>query len=108
MKFLPTLGLAGCCLLLHACILAPGQHMKTGELNDKQSATGSRYQLIPITPKLIAMDRASALSPGVDSNLTAYRPDSYRIGPGDSLYITVWEHPELTSPAGSQQQTAAN
>jgi polysaccharide export outer membrane protein len=108
MKFLPTLGLAGCCLLLHACILAPGQHMKTGELNDKQSATGSRYQLIPITPKLIAMDRASAIAPGVDPGLTAYRPDPYRIGPGDSLYITVWEHPELTSPAGSQQQTAAN
>lgn len=108
MKFLPTLGLAGCCLLLHACILAPGQHMKTGELNDKESATGSRYQLVPITPKLIAMDRASTVAPGIDPALTAYRPDSYRIGPGDSLYITVWEHPELTSPAGSQQQTAAN
>jgi polysaccharide export outer membrane protein len=108
MKFLPTLGLAGCCLLLQACILAPGQHMKTGELNDKESATGSRYQLVPITPKLIAMDRASAVAPEIDPALTAYKPDSYRIGPGDSLYITVWEHPELTSPAGSQQQTAAN
>ncbi|NID03399.1 capsular biosynthesis protein [Luteibacter jiangsuensis] len=82
--------------------------MKTGELNDKESATGSRYQLVPITPKLIAMDRASAVAPDIDPALTAYKPDSYRIGPGDSLYITVWEHPELTSPAGSQQQTAAN
>ncbi|NID14569.1 capsular biosynthesis protein [Luteibacter yeojuensis] len=82
--------------------------MKTGELNDKESATGSRYQLVPITPKLIAMDRASASAPMIDPALTAYKPDSYRIGPGDSLYITVWEHPELTSPAGSQQQTAAN
>jgi polysaccharide export outer membrane protein len=108
MKLLPFLGLAGCCLVLHACVLAPGQHMKTGELNDKQSATGSRYQLVPITPKLIAMDRASASAASVDPALVAFRPDSYRIGPGDSLYITVWEHPELTSPAGSQQQTAAN
>jgi polysaccharide export outer membrane protein len=108
MKFLPTLGLAGCCLLLNACILAPGQHMKTAELNDKESATGSRYQLIPITPKLIAMDRASARVAGIDPSLTSYLPDPYRIGPGDSLYITVWEHPELTSPAGSQQQTGAN
>ncbi|MDR6935634.1 MULTISPECIES: polysaccharide biosynthesis/export family protein [unclassified Luteibacter] len=108
MKFLPTLGLAGCCLLLQACILAPGQHMKRAELNDRESATGSRYQLVPITPKLIAMDRATASTPTVDPVLTSYRPDEYRIGPGDSLYITVWEHPELTSPAGSQQQTAAN
>ncbi|SEN21493.1 polysaccharide export outer membrane protein [Luteibacter sp. UNCMF331Sha3.1] len=108
MKFLPTLGLAGCCLLLQACILAPGQHMKSAELNDRQSATGSRYQLVPITPKLIAMDRASAAVPGIDPAIAAYRPEDYRIGPGDSLYITVWEHPELTSPAGSQQQTAAN
>ncbi|WP_368310242.1 polysaccharide biosynthesis/export family protein [Luteibacter sp. CQ10] len=108
MKFLPTLGLAGWCLFLNACVLAPGQHMKTGELNDKESATGSRYQLIPITPKLIAMDKASAVSAGVDPGLVAYRPEPYRIGPGDSLYITIWEHPELTSPAGSQQQTSAN
>jgi polysaccharide export outer membrane protein len=107
MKFLPILGLAGC-LLLNACVLAPGQHMKTGELNDKESATGSRYQLVPITPKLIAMDRATATVPGVDPSLTSYQPDPYRIGPGDSLYITIWEHPELTSPAGSQQQTGAN
>jgi polysaccharide export outer membrane protein len=108
MKLLPTLGLAGCMLLLNACILAPGQHVKNGELDDKQSATGSRYQLVPITPKLIAMDRSTAVAAGIDASLTAYQPDAYRIGPGDSLYITVWEHPELTSPAGSQQQTAAN
>lgn len=99
MKFLPTLGLAGCCLLLHACVLAPGQHMNTGELNDKESATGARYQLVPITPKLIAMDKASASPASLDPALTAYKPDDYHIGPGDSLYITVWEHPELTSPA---------
>jgi len=82
--------------------------MKTGELNDKESATGSRYQLVPITPKLIAMDRATATGRGVDPSLISYQPDPYRIGPGDSLYITIWEHPELTSPAGSQQQTGAN
>lgn len=108
MKLLPTLGLAGCSLLLHACVLAPGQHMNTSELNDKQTATGARYQLVPITPKLIAMDKASASPASLDSALAAYKPDDYHIGPGDSLYITVWEHPELTSPAGSQQQTAAN
>lgn len=101
--------LSGCvaALSLQACMFAPGQHMSNREIN-RETEEGAHYQVVPITPKLIAMERASHQAFAIPEALLSYQPESYRIGPGDSLYITVWEHPELTSPAGSQQQTAAN
>ena len=114
MKQFPAAGpiLAGLMLVaacLGGCALAPGQHMDTAALDNDNTDTGSRVDLVPITPKLIAMDRATApTAAGVPSALLAYQPSAYRIGPGDALYITVWDHPELTAPAGPQQQIYAN
>jgi polysaccharide biosynthesis/export protein len=94
--------------LLQGCALAPGQHMSTSSLTRGDSVDNAQVELIPITPKLLAMDRASAQATAMPPALLAYQPEPYRIGAGDSLFITVWEHPELTSPAGSQQATIAN
>lgn len=94
--------------ILQGCIWAPGQHLSAGDLVRNDSAESSDVELIPITHKLIEMNRASALAAAIPPELLAYEPQPYRIGPGDSLYITVWAHPELTSPAGSQQATVAN
>jgi polysaccharide biosynthesis/export protein len=95
-------------VLLGGCVLAPGQNMSNGGLLHGSDA--SRYfQVVPITPKLLAMDQASEhASRLVPRALLDYKPGPYRIGPGDLLYITVWEHPELTAPAGAQQQIAIN
>jgi len=94
--------------LLQGCIWAPGQHMSTGGMVRADSADSSHVELIPITPKLLAMDRASAQVVAMPPALLAYQPQPYVIGAGDTLYITVWDHPELTSPAGPQQQALAN
>lgn len=94
-------------LALQACVFAPGQHMSNREIS-QDTEEGAHYQVIPITPKLLAMERETHMPFQIPDALLSYQPESYHIGPGDSLYITVWEHPELTSPAGSQQQTAAN
>jgi polysaccharide export outer membrane protein len=85
-------GLAGC---------VPGQGMGVHGNNDY-------VQLVPITPQLVTTQQAAAAAPVIPPELLDYHPQSYQIGPGDTLYITVWDHPELTSPAGSQQEGSAN
>lgn len=108
MKTLPLLAITVSVSLLGGCIWAPGQHMSTGKLVRDNQADNSHVQLVQITPKLLAMDQAANQANAVPPSLLAYQPEPYRIGAGDTLYITVWDHPELTSPAGPQQQTLAN
>jgi polysaccharide export outer membrane protein len=82
--------------------------MTTREFVRNGSEENSRYRLVPITGKEIAMETATAVAPTIPQELRDFQPEPYRIGVGDVLYITVWDHPELTSPAGSQQQASAN
>jgi len=47
-------------LTLSGCVFAPGQHMRSSALaRDDQPVGNDNIELIQITPKLIAMDRAS-------------------------------------------------
>lgn len=95
-------------LSLTGCVLAPGQHVRSNTLaQGSQSVTDGQIELLPITPKLIAMERATRDVDTLPAALVNYRPGPYRIGAGDMLYITVWDHPELTVPAGPQQQLNA-
>lgn len=105
--FVLALGLAAG---LSGCLWTPGQHVGVGASRDGGVRTvgNDQLDLIPITPRLIAMDRASRGEADIlPPALADYRPDAYAIGPGDLLYITVWDHPELTVPAGPQQQLNA-
>jgi len=94
---------------LPGCIWSPGQHMARTAPGPAQIRTSGSDQLdlVAITPKLIAMDRAARDNSGVPAALAEFQPGPYRIGSGDVLYITVWDHPELTVPAGAQQQLNA-
>lgn len=95
-------------ITLQGCMFSPGQYMDTGNIVRDGSPESSRVELIPITPKLIAMDAATRVREPVPSVLTSYKPSDYRIGANDLLFITVWDHPELTAPSGPQQQIDAN
>src|SRR5690606_31613413 len=92
---------------LSGCVWAPGQHLSRSEPGPGQIRTTGNDQLdlVAITPRLIAMEQAGrADGQSVPQALLDYQPEPYRIGAGDVLYITVWDHPELTVPAGAQQQ----
>ena len=93
---------------LQGCMFAPGQYLDTSEIGTEGSPESSRVELIPITPKLIAQNAATYVSSSVPAELLAFKPQAYRIGANDVLYITVWDHPELTAPSGTQQQIDAN
>jgi polysaccharide biosynthesis/export protein len=105
-RALPLAMLVG--LTLQGCIFSPGQHMDTGNLVREGSPESSRIELIPITPKLVAIETAADHSNVVAPELLRFQPSEYRIGAGDLVYITVWDHPELTAPSGPQQQIEAN
>lgn len=107
MSKLSAAGLAMCMALLGGCALAPGQKMDTGSA-DGQGEDSSHVQLVTITPKLIAMENADAPKAVIPQPLLDYRPGKYKVGAGDVLFITVWDHPELTAPSGPQQQIYAN
>ncbi|HVX05095.1 MAG TPA: polysaccharide biosynthesis/export family protein [Rhodanobacteraceae bacterium] len=92
------------CAAMAGCV--PGQN---ASLNVRAANTNPDYvHLVPITPQVIAAQKAATPPADIPPALLDYQPKSYLIGPGDTLYITVWNHPELTSPAGNQQQAAAN
>ncbi|WP_204354268.1 polysaccharide biosynthesis/export family protein [Pseudomonas putida] len=92
---------------LQGCMFSPGQYLNTSDITRQGASESSRVELIPITPKLISMDRATVKRETLPAELLT-APSEYRIGRNDVLYITVWDHPELTAPSGAQQQIDAN
>ncbi|WP_349569978.1 polysaccharide biosynthesis/export family protein [Azotobacter salinestris] len=95
-------------LVLQGCMFSPGPHLDTSALRRKGPPESPRFELVPITPRLVATQEAARTVEGLPPELTSYTPGPYRIGIGDVLSITVWEHPELTTPAGAQQPAEAN
>lgn len=115
--------LALVCASLGACAVVPGD--KAYGLRDQQSAVKlpvrqpdaaepapANVSIKPITAELIIeqMKLAAAERPtatngnmgargGKPAGPNAMVPD-YKVGPGDVLTIIVWDHPELTTPAG--------
>src|SRR5688572_18722286 len=95
------IGAAALAAMLAGCALAPGQRM-TG---NHGLVEGGDVEMIPITSELISAPSSAVELP---AELASYKPDSYQIHPGDTILVTVWDHPELTTPAGNQQQAITN
>ncbi len=100
-------------LLLSGCALAPGMQLNVQHpsLNAEQQLAEpvqeKGYLLVPLTPKVMEKLGSSAGSkrerPVVpDEWRKSPQKYDYRVGAGDILAVTVWDHPELTNPARYQ------
>lgn len=83
--------------MLGACAMAPGMKMT----EPAEVPGGDVVRVQPITLELINRMEAAELVKvrRVAEEFTAI-PQGYDIGVGDVLQIIVWDHPELTTPAG--------
>lgn len=101
-RYLPLIMLLG---ILSGCAMAPGGHIDESELD--QSLDG-RVDVQPITPELVDSMRVvqapAPVSPqAMHQQVQGYE---YRVGPGDILSVIVYDHPELTIPAGAERSAA--
>ena len=83
--------------------MVPGTHISASNLDDYSDGQSLGVDLVPITSALITQMKAPSGS--VDSQFDAklqqqMKKYAYQVGVGDVLNITVWDHPELTIPAG--------
>ena len=106
MALLPVL-LVGC--------TTPGSHLTTDDKNvilpsEEQQATdiSDVVNLYPLTAQTVSNYKSKAQSvsqanPELDVDIAKYE---YKVGVGDILNVTIWDHPELTIPAGSYRSAS--
>ncbi|MBR8575151.1 polysaccharide biosynthesis/export family protein [Klebsiella pneumoniae subsp. pneumoniae] len=97
--FMPAVFLAG-------CTVYPGSTISTfskdkQEVADADFKIDERVDIIPMTPGLVNSMTPKLVqvkaNPELDTGRSLY---AYKIGVGDILRITVYNHPELTNPQG--------
>lgn len=104
--------LAGLSIMLTGCAMAPGSFVQFKALKDSKPNPALLNAQVSVTP--VDADVVRRLSESnVKTNqelislLEAERNRyDYRVGPGDILSIIVYDHPELTIPAGEQRSAA--
>jgi len=101
-----TLKISGLVLavLLSGCALAPGMHQGEKDLwkQDFAQAQNAAPQIekVELTPKTLAIEAVAPVEPTIPASLLDYTPDQYRLGAHDEIHVIVWDHPEITAPAG--------
>ncbi|MFS1423643.1 polysaccharide export protein [Shewanella sp. 10N.286.48.B5] len=95
-------------VLLSGCAI-PGSHISVDddESNQSQDNLEAKVNVYPLLPGTIAQFKQKEITSQSNDLLdTEIQQYEYRVGVGDVLNITIWDHPELTIPAGSYRSSA--
>lgn len=100
--------LAGCTV--------PGSHLSLDnktvvdpqQESNQESELSDIVNVYPLTAQTIArykdaLEFTSRANPDLDLEIATYE---YKVGTGDILNVTIWDHPELTIPAGSYRSSS--
>ncbi|WP_353252921.1 polysaccharide biosynthesis/export family protein [Salinisphaera sp. PC39] len=105
-------------LLLAACAM-PGYEIEDAGSNSPwyqgsdprardEATVDYEPKVTKITPDMIA-DMKSDTGPAYPSDMPrSEEPFRYRVGPGDVLNVVVFNHPELTNPAGTSESSESS
>jgi polysaccharide biosynthesis/export protein len=95
---------------LSGCALAPGMRLDDNNVQFEpvEGAPAATAVIKTITPQLIQQEQQLAKT-SIQGDLSEIMtpPQPYKIGAGDYLSITVWDHPELVMPTISMSGTSA-
>ena len=99
--------------LLSGCTVIPGSHFSDSygtvvKQYPAQSDDLSKFiNIYPISAaSILSLPAPVSVAPATDKALREQIANyDYRVGPGDVLSVTVWDHPELTTPAGQYRSS---
>ncbi|HCN96549.1 MAG: polysaccharide export protein [Leclercia adecarboxylata] len=98
--------------LMSGCTIFPGSNISTSgkdviKQQDADFDINRMVNVYPMTPQLVEQLRPRPVvarpNNSLDQEIANYQ---YRVGPGDVINVTVWDHPELTTPAGQYRSSS--
>ncbi len=98
--------------LMSGCTVFPGSNMSSSgkDVIKQQDADFDINRMVNVysmTPQLVEQLRPRPVvarpNDSLDQEIANYQ---YRVGPGDVINVTVWDHPELTTPAGQYRSSS--